>query len=344
MVRSDSIVCMGVIAVVAMVMLAGCGRGAGTMNIEPEPTQPEPTQPTNPEPMQFEWRLVTERTGGVLNDVVWGAGRFVAVGEGGEIVHSTDGDTWTQASGSAIARDLHGITWADGHFVAVGDGGGIVHSTDGDTWTEASHSATTRDLYGITWGGERFAAVGEGGEIVYSTDGKHWTRASDIPTYPSTLRGIAWSGERFVAVGDVGVIWHSIDADTWRRAQQTLGIFLGVSEVYGGVAWSGTRFVAIAGAGLAGTRVAYSSDGNIWEGVPDFLGAGIGRCEPCRFHGITWDGARFVAVGAGGEIVHSTDGDTWTEASHSATSRNLHGVAGSGTRFVAVGGAIVASP
>ena len=223
MVRGDSTMCMGVIAIVAMVMLAGCGRGAGTMNIEPEPTQPEPTQPTDPEPMQFEWRLVTERTGGVLNDVAWG-------------------------------------------------------------------------------------------------------------------------GERFVAVGDDGVIWHSTDADIWMRAHQTLGIVLGVSEVYGGVAWSGTRFVAIAGAGLAGTRVAYSSDGDIWDGVYDFLGAGIDRCEPCRFHGITWDGARFVAVGAGGEIVHSTDGDTWTEASHSATSRNLHGVAGSGTRFVAVGGAIVASP
>ena len=294
--------------------------------------------------MQFEWRLVTERTDGMLNDVAWGAGRFVAVGEGGEIVHSTDGDRWTEASGSAITRDLHGITWGDGHFVAVGDGGGIVHSTDGDTWTEASDSATTRALYGITWGGERFAAVGEGGEIVYSAAPEHWTQASDTPAYPRTLRGIAWGGDRFVAVGDDGVIWHSTDGDIWMGAQQTLVIVTGVSEVYGGVAWSGTEFVAVAGAGLVGTRVAYSSDGDIWEGVPDFLGAGSGRCDPCRFHGITWDGEGFVAVGAGGEIVHSTDGKQWTEASHSATSRNLYGVAGSGTRFVAVGGAIVASP
>ena len=36
-------------------------------------------------------------SGGVLQDVVWGANGFVAVGDGGVVLRSADGETWTES-------------------------------------------------------------------------------------------------------------------------------------------------------------------------------------------------------------------------------------------------------
>lgn len=129
----------------------------------------------------------------------WSGTRFVAVGgtwswspsestfdAAPVVVHSTDGITWTDASGAGALDDasyLSGVTWGGGRFVAVGTGSDIIdtntgeesprgamilHSTDGATWTAVSHArALAGSLRGVTWGGTRFVAVGE------SADG--WT-------------------------------------------------------------------------------------------------------------------------------------------------------------------------
>ncbi|MDE0217677.1 MAG: hypothetical protein OXJ90_00300 [Spirochaetaceae bacterium] len=60
------------------------------------------------------------------------------------------------------------MAYGGGRFVAVGSGGTIVHSTDGSSWQEADASAATEWLHGVSYGGERFVAVGGNGTIVAS--------------------------------------------------------------------------------------------------------------------------------------------------------------------------------
>jgi hypothetical protein len=61
--------------------------------------------------------------------------------------------------------------------------------------------------------------------------------------------------------------------------------------------------------------------------------------------GLTWNGSVFVALGAAGTILHSTDGATWVAAS-SPTAQDLISSAWSGSQFVACGhnAAVLTSP
>ena len=102
-----------------------------------------------------------------LRSVTWGAGRFVAVGYDGVIVHSSDGIHWKEAAQHVSGEFLRGVTWGDERFVAVGFEGIVVFSSDGDRWRRAN-KATPNELHGVAWSGEVFAAVGENGTIIVS--------------------------------------------------------------------------------------------------------------------------------------------------------------------------------
>ena len=184
--------------------------------------------------------------GAFLNAVTWNGTRFVAVGGTWSwspsestfdvapvVVHSTDGVTWTDASGTGTLDDssyLRGVTWGGGRFVAVGqsDASGratIVHSADGVTWTDASGADALDDasyLRGVTWGNGVFVAVGTGSDIVdtntgeesprgamimRSTDGDTWSAVSRAGALAGSLRGVTWGGTRFVAVGEGADGW-----------------------------------------------------------------------------------------------------------------------------------------
>src|SRR5690606_36804498 len=70
-----------------------------------------------------------------LTGVMYGAGKFVAVGDQGRILNSTDGIHWMDAATSGTANRLNNVVWGHGLFVAVGENGTIVTSPDADTWT-----------------------------------------------------------------------------------------------------------------------------------------------------------------------------------------------------------------
>ncbi len=76
--------------------------------------------------------------------MTWGGNQFVAVGEGGAILTSPDGVTWTPRA----SYSLDGVTWGGDQFVAVGLEGTILTSPDGVTWTPRA-SGVTYYLYGV---------------------------------------------------------------------------------------------------------------------------------------------------------------------------------------------------
>ena len=70
-------------------------------------------------------------------------------------------------------RELRGVAYGGGRFVAVG--GTIMHSPDGDSWTEASAVPTEEFLRGVAWDGTRFVVVGDKSTIVYGDGDAAWT-------------------------------------------------------------------------------------------------------------------------------------------------------------------------
>jgi len=138
-----------------------------------------------------------------------GSGVFVAVGDSGTIVRSTDnGETWDNAT-SPTANSLYEATFGNNTFVAVGLSGNIVRSTDnGETWDNET-SGTSLHLYGVTYGNNTFVAVGEIGNIRTSSDGSSWTHRTKPQSY--NLMGATFGNNTFVAVGYNGSIVRSTD-------------------------------------------------------------------------------------------------------------------------------------
>ncbi|WP_295541929.1 hypothetical protein [uncultured Thiohalocapsa sp.] len=83
---------------------------------------------------------------------------WVAVGDGGAVYTSSDGESWT-AQDSGVEEDLRGVHWSDatsltGEFIAVGDKTTVIVSTDGQTWAQQAppvfgQSPVPADLYDV---------------------------------------------------------------------------------------------------------------------------------------------------------------------------------------------------
>jgi photosystem II stability/assembly factor-like uncharacterized protein len=89
--------------------------------------------------------------------------RFVAVGDGGTVLTSTDANTWTVVP-AFTTKNLRGVIFG-GRFVAVGEDGAIFTSSDGLTW-ETRSSGTTADLNAVAREVAGYTAVGEAGTNV----------------------------------------------------------------------------------------------------------------------------------------------------------------------------------
>jgi hypothetical protein len=130
-----------------------------------------------------------------------------AVGDGGTVLRSTDGVSFTDLTARSGTRSsLYGV-WGTtpAEIWAVGAGGTVLR-WDGSTW-RAESSGTMRTLWS-GWGssGDDVWAVGDGGTALRRTGGA-WSRVPTPKTY--RLAAIWGSGARDVwAVGDFGVVLH----------------------------------------------------------------------------------------------------------------------------------------
>jgi hypothetical protein len=149
----------------------------------------------------------------ILYDVAYGQSRYVAVGESGTILTSTNASTWTVATYAGTPNQLYAVAYGNGTFVAVGQGGWTVTSLDGVKWTSAGSGATVEDLNAIILAAGEFVAAGKNGAIITSATGTSWTLASYATGTSDTndnLTAIAYANGRFLVVGiDPGVSFTS---------------------------------------------------------------------------------------------------------------------------------------
>ncbi len=268
--------------------------------------------------------------------VTYGGGQFVAVGVGGTILSSPDGQNWAEAD-SGTDMDLFGVTYGNGLFVAVGEGV-ILTSPDGASWTRGSCACAPGYLYAVTYGGGRFVAVGSdymGAPFAaVSTDGVNWSPATLPEGLWTEINGVAYGGRSFVAVTSDGRVLTSPDGDSWSPQDTGTGAWLS------GVAHGNGVWVAVGGADQGGQwqGVALrSSDGVNWttETLPSPV---------MDLWGVAFVNGAFLAVGPDGTMLSSTDGQTWSQLDTGGT-ESLMGVAYGSGRYVAVGwaGALLSS-
>lgn len=224
------------------------------------------------------------------------AGIFVAVGDGGRRIRSTDdGKTWIDdvsiANGGDDTIGLRTVTWGNGLFVA--GAWRIMTSPDGKTWQDTPPDQFNQNWMGaLAYGGGSFVGVGGYGSRVTSPDAKTWTQHSIDTAASHSHGGLAYAaGKGFVAVNDDGKVSTSPDGVTWTYGGTTIGTS-STNVVYGnGV------FVAI-----GGTTAAASADGKAWTSKPFAEQNAV----------LVFAQGHFTAIGRE-HVYTSNDGAAWTD-------------------------------
>ncbi len=162
-----------------------------------------------------------------ISSAAFGAGRFCFATTAQEVLHSTDGFTFSSAAtGSVYVESIfhNGLAVGSGSmFVAVGSNG-IVSSPDGITWTSRTNPSG-QALTSVTYGGGIWVAVGGGSAIISSPDGITWTNRTPTGMGTINYNAVAYGAGRFYAnanyiteAGGYGGGWVSSDGITWRPA------------------------------------------------------------------------------------------------------------------------------
>jgi len=232
---------------------------------------------------------------------------FVAVGQSGTILRSTDGQNWQQVTGVPTNSNLNAVAATGYNFIAVGDGGVVLIGTpDGLTWSAsaAAAAASSNTLNAIHCVGASCVAVGTSGTTLWSSQaGADWTLYTNGT---NNWIGIAYGNKE--ANADVVVCqtcnpltvtinnqyintWVVVDAQGDYAYTQTVGGWINgnlpIASSITAIDYT-TRFVA-----LDGTGNAYASEsGNSWQAV-----GASGVASPTA---MVSNGQGFVAVGATG--------------------------------------------
>lgn len=314
--------------------------------------------------------------GNNVNAIIWNsADTYVAVGDGGLIMTSPDGSSWTiKTSGTTV--NLQDVAYGGGYYVAVGPSGTVLYSTDASTWTKIVNGSNLRS---VAYGGGYFVIV-SGGTVdgnsssvtdcgtVYraSTPNGTWSTATisscDI-TNNVGIQKVIYANSKFVAVGQDSTAtpylasWTSTDGGTWSTVNQVGTAAANAkfrSVAYGVVGSSSAQFIAVGdnSAPVVATPTAtasyvyYSSDGTTWTA------AGTKPDAVTLLKGIVIAGGKGLIVGtcnsgatcangsSGKKVWYATSSSsTWSDGSSNITtgSSGWFNATTYGSSFVAVG-------
>jgi hypothetical protein len=294
------------------------------------------------EPLDFwEWRHPLPQ-GNDLTDVIFAAGKFLAVGDYASVVQTADAAHFTLHSLES-PLNLGLVAYGNGEFVALARGADFpfnrvsLTSSDGLAWAvHPQPILTDRFPQGLAFGKGVFVLVGDpspnGNPTIFtSPDGVTWTDRG----YPEQvyLSDLIFANDLFVAVGRLssglpailtspdGVIWtsrHAGDPATLSRVAYGNGIFtaIGVVQATNAVSLTSTDGIAWNRSSFEGPAIAFPAD-------------------------LAFGNGQFVSLWKGNTpaiFLTSPDGVTWTRQSTSADNLKLRALAFGDGKFLAAGG------
>jgi photosystem II stability/assembly factor-like uncharacterized protein len=235
----------------------------------------------------------------------WTSASFVAVGDSGRVMRTSDGGTSITNPASGTTSKLTDVDGTPtGVAVAVGASGTIIRSTDfGATWSTVP-SGTAQQLEAVRWlGNGRFLAVGRSGTVLVSDDvGLSWNAkaspiAGDILDVTSAPHGIVWLG------GAAGAIARSLDAGmTWTTPASGTALAIVAIDAFDDLH---AAFVVNDGIGT-GTGYVTSNGGTSW--TSSYTGVAT-----ASLYDVTWASEQTLYVGGlNTQFARSDDaGATW---------------------------------
>lgn len=205
------------------------------------------------QPITWTQRADADTDGNAFNSIVYnGSNLYVAAGQGGRLLSSSDGITWTSRTSNFGTTEIRKVAFGNNLWVAVGDSGKISTSTDGTTWTSRTSNMGTNAIRDVLYANSVWIAVGEGGGttntggIIYSTDGTTWTRKSQSITVGSTYYAVIYNGTNFVVGANNSTnnyLYASTPSGTWTAGNN------GTTNANEQILWDGTRSFFIDNAG-----------------------------------------------------------------------------------------------
>jgi hypothetical protein len=242
-----------------------------------------------------------------LISVVFGKGKFLAVGGGGwsretqagHILVSVDGANWREVK--KMPFRVSPILFDGNRFVAGGPDRQLLWSDDGESWIAGAQVELPKEIpkwafwfrHGASAPGA-FVFVGNADKgqktwwCLTTHDGK--TAASFATDLPE-VKSVQFGAGKFLLVS-ADALYTSADGQKWTREETA------PADSFRGVVWTGREFF------LTGKQSTYTSaDGLAWKP--------FGKPSPCN---VLWsDGSLFIGSGWPGQMWHSTDGLKWTK-------------------------------
>lgn len=244
------------------------------------------------------WQIRNPGIAVQLNNVAYGVGNFVAVGNSGTIVTSAnEGTNWTVQGSGTTVNTLNGVSYITNSvtniFLATGAAGTILTSPDGTNWTSQASGIGT-DLSCAAYGGDTYLVAGASGVILKSSDCTTWSAVTSGTT--RAINGIVYNAtnfpNNFVAVGAYGGIRTSPDGTTWTTRSTSFGTGSGVT--FYTVTYVGGQFRV--GANTT-PPILTSTDGVTWAG--QFSPSSSG------FKAMAYAPDTLVGVGNGGMVLQA---------------------------------------
>jgi PKD repeat protein len=280
-----------------------------------------------------------------IRGIHW-SGKWVATGDDGLILFSTDAKNWTAAAGGGTT-DWWEAEYGGGQWLVVGSDGAIASSVDGETWLPVCPGAVgclptstcttmgvcvSTQLTGLAYAAGRWVVVGAGnmgsGHILTSTNGGASWVAESWPRGVA-LRDVASDGTSFVAVGQTGTVARRTSTGEWQPLIVQSSLTSPAVWQLNAIAYGGGNWVAV---GVDGTTIT-SPNGLAWTRQ--------GTSQPgVVYSSVAWSGTQWMRVGPVASLWTSPGPPwSWTLTTLPAANAGLHDVWANGNDAVAVGGA-----
>lgn len=133
------------------------------------------------------------------------------------LYYSTNGSTWTRIEKPNAC--LH-MVYGNGKFLAIGDNNTISYSENFTTWIESGYSlpSSTAIYDVVVYSDGRFVALARGSFGAYSDDGLIWNAVHVTSSSPTDgWRDICYGQGKFMAIDNSDKIVYSEDGITWKN-------------------------------------------------------------------------------------------------------------------------------
>lgn len=266
------------------------------------------------------WIQVGSPTAAALHSVAWTGSSFLAVGDSGTILSSTDGSAWTREE-SGTRLNLKIAKGNDTVRVVGGDSGSILVSRRGSAWT-LSRTSDSQAVCGLAIGPRTTLVSHVGAPNLWSgTIDSAWHGAPS-PSVGSFLgmriRSIAWNKTEFVAVGNSNLLYTGDSSGlSWGAATTGSSGMDALACDSAGCYATTSAFDGTTGSGIRGIRW--------WDRFVYSVSAD--RPSNSRYRAIDANQGLRLAVGDSGLVVRWTNSDSKGRKDSVPVHANLAGIA-----------------